>query len=1006
MIVTPGVTDDTPQTAITINLLERVLEYRLGPLPVAWPDAYTTANMSGFAYRDPGQAQPNPIPQSIVVRETKIANDIYFVTGTIDYRWFFDQYGFAAAGPEVPIRDGFFACCRLDKLNDLSAWHILFDRGIQNIFNSNPALIVPTVAPVPPGIPSSLPQIPDCDPTLDGGMYGMAVSDGFGLNDILNYSSPTDGTAQIAQGVFCHTVGGVGITATAGTVINNALPVGGQVSYPMHHMYYAIPLDGVTDGTALNANLIPATINAAFNISNTYNITNYAVWGELVVIGVADSSITGANAAPAIGGNPNYSGVSAVPMLFGSDLPTVSSKNYNPWTAGSLIDNFAGTGKPILGGGMIGFYRDITLTGSTDMMTFDGNEAASLLGQFMAVGWAYTYASGIATSAITSPLVTIGDLRLSQTLFAANRSYCNTPTGAAPNPLPTTPIARQTDGIAAPTPAQQEGTDVLDGSYYTAIQQLSTTQGGDEPILLRLYVPQFDAAGKPWENLTHITYHYTCKNLLNGALGFIPQPTGNFDTMQIGPLISSNTQTNTWQTFPTTEERGFQNTNLSNTFIYGTAFARPDTQNIQSGIQNWGKAFNNVPRFSADIRGFCGSYSPTNDAAADWETVRPYILTYDTANGSTILPDYAAMIGGSFWSIAITSSCFFDYGTTPTATPLQDSVVAEMNQYTAQVAVPLDTTAYLIGGVMNMAYDLDRNQWVLSISANRNGAENNPAWFMAANSNLSRYVFFKTGGIKNPVLAQHDQSTAPPGGPNVPQTTSFMFTDCAGGSDTFKAYTLGGNFGSADGVGGTYVGFADGFPGISGAIQLTKMEAVGGKSVVMWVDYLLFDGVDSLIATVVQELGLSVTVENVEWYKRKMISGDVLNMTNEEIEAWVQSQQAEYRKMLIDNERQGRVRRRRRQQSAIAHDLEEQIQGEFVVSEMDFIEGDFIERNLKNISAFPDQDEALKHQIITDEQWNSLDSLYGTPVPKKSTSLERKRKAAKQPESDAEDEKP
>ena len=37
---------------------------------------------------------------------------------------------------------------------------------------------------------------------------------------------------------------------------------------------------------------------------------------------------------------------------------------------------------------------------------------------------------------------------------------------------------------------------------------------------------------------------------------------------------------------------------------------------------------------------------------------------------------------------------------------------------------------------------------------------------------------------------------------------------------------------------------------------------------------------------------------------------------------------------------------------------------------------------------------------------NSLDSLYGTPVPKKSTSLERKRKAAKQPESDAEDEKP
>ena len=698
--------------------------------------------MSGFSWRDPGNPRPNPIPQSIVVRETKIANDIYFVTGTIDYRWFFDQYGFGAAQPEVPIRDGFLACCRLDKLNDLSAWHILFDRGIQNIYNSNPAL---NVASANPGVPSGLAQIPDSDPTLDGGMYGMAVSDGFGINDILNYNSPTDGTAQITQGVWCHTVGGVGITATAGTIINNALPVGGQVSYPIHHMYYAIPLDGVTDGTVLNTNLIPAAINTAFNVSNTYNINNYAVWGELVVIGVGESSITGANAAPVIGGNPNYSGVSTVPMLFGSDLPTVSSKNYGPYRANSLIDNFTGTGKPILGGGMIGFYRDITLTGSTDMTSAIGNEAASLLGQYMAVGWAYTYASGVATSAITSPLVTIGTLELSQTIFAANRSYCNTPTGAAPNPLPTTPIARQTDGIAAPSADQQESADVLDGSYYTAIQQLSTTQGNDEPILLRLYVPQFDAAGKPWENLTHITYHYTCKNLLNGALGFIPQPDGAFNSMQIGPLISSNTQVNTWQTFPTTEERGFQNTNLSNTYIYGTQFARPDSQNIETptGQQNWGPSYNNVPRFSADIRGFCGSYSPTNDAAADWETVRPYILTYDTANGSTILPDYAAMIGGSFWSIAITSSCFFDYGTTPIATPTQDSVVAEMNQYTAQVAVPLDTTAYLTGGVMNMAYDLDRNQWLLSISANRDGAQNNPAWFMAANSNLSRYAIFQ-----------------------------------------------------------------------------------------------------------------------------------------------------------------------------------------------------------------------------------------------------------------------
>ena len=47
------------------------------------------------------------------------------------------------------------------------------------------------------------------------------------------------------------------------------------------------------------------------------------------------------------------------------------------------------------------------------------------------------------------------------------------------------------------------------------------------------------------------------------------------------------------------------------------------------------------------------------------------------------------------------------------------------------------------------------------------------------------------------------------------------------------------------------------------------MEGASGRSVIMWVDYVLYDGIDSLIATIVQELGLNVTIENVEWYKRK-----------------------------------------------------------------------------------------------------------------------------------------
>ena len=184
------------------------------------------------------------------------------------------------------------------------------------------------------------------------------------------------------------------------------------------------------------------------------------------------------------------------------------------------------------------------------------------------------------------------------------------------------------------------------------------------------------------------------------------------------------------------------------------------------------------------------------------------------------------------------------------------------------------------------------------------------------------------------------------------------------------------------------------------------MEGATGRSVIMWVDYVLYDGLDSMIATKVQEMGLRVTIENVEWYKRKLLNNDELNITEEEIHHWMEQQQKEYKDMLVTKEREGRLRRRRRQQSNVAHDLEETLQGQFVdTTVFDFLDGDFIERNIKDLSAFPDQDEALKHQIITDEQWTELDSLYGTPVPKKETIGEKLRKKSKSPKKDTKEPK-
>jgi|TARA_B100001778_G_scaffold115920_2_gene95119 hypothetical protein len=976
MIVTPGVTDDTPQTALDVNLFEKVLELRDG---TPWVDPYTARNWEGFTYSPPPNTGPpqNPLPNSIVIRDVQIGNDIMFVTGSIDYLWVFNATTYY-------IRDGFFACCRLGKINDLSAWHMNICRAIQNTFNQNGA------------IPLAQAQIPTSDTTQPGGCYGMAISDGWNLQpSVTTYASPADGTTQIAQSVFCSIVGGYTTQLTAGTVIKGAIPVGGsaetsQLTYPIHQQYLAIPLDGVADGVTLDTipTLLPTGTLQFLNATGTYNGANYAVFGEVAVVPVGDISIS-AKEAQAV----TFRGAQAIPFLIGRDCWSANSKNYGAFVEGSFMDGLTGTLQPDANGGSAAFFYDISLT-QNPALTDNQGLAEARLGSFVAVGWGYAYADPNnifpgpdPPNTQRNPLVCIGQyITDNPALYGDARCLQNT--------IGTTCIARQTVATAE----QKESADVMQGAYYTGVQQLSTTQTTDEMILLRLFVPQFDAGAKPWTDFSHITYHYTNPSLLNPELGLMPNPMPDV-AVQIGPLISTNTDSFTWQTFPTTEERGFQNTSLSNTYIFGTPFARPDSQNIETptGEQNWGPAYNNVPRFSEDIRGFCGSYSPVNSTDPLYETVRPFVLTYDTSNSSSIVPDYAQAEVG-IWSVQATSSCFFDFGFNDANTPNEDSVIAEMIQYRDEYPLGLDVTPYVIGGVMNMAYDVDRNQWLLSISANRDGTQNNPAWFMAATSNLSRFAFFKTGGEKNPVLAEKNATTTPGG---VAQTTSFMFANTAGGTDNFQAFTLGGNFGSADGVGGTAGTPGEG--GNSGPIQLTQLDGPSGRKVIMWVDYLLFDGVDSLIATVVQELGLSVTVENVEWYKRKMISGDVLNMTTEEIEAWVQSQQAEYRKMLIDNERQGRVRKRRRQQSAIAHDLEEQIQGEFVVSEMDFLEGDFIERNLKNISAFPDQDEQLKNQIITDEQFNELDSLYGTPVPKKTTSLERKQKSEKVPESDAED---
>jgi hypothetical protein len=92
--------------------------------------------------------------------------------------------------------------------------------------------------------------------------------------------------------------------------------------------------------------------------------------------------------------------------------------------------------------------------------------------------------------------------------------------------------------------------------------------------------------------------------------------------------------------------------------------------------------------------------------------------------------------------------------------------------------------------------------------------------------------------------------------------------------------------------------------------------------------------VDSVIAKKLREYGIKVNIDNVEWFKRKIIRSGDLNIKTEEIEEWMRSQQTQYNDMLKDKERNGRIRKRKSQVSAYIEGVEEQINPDFMDSEV------------------------------------------------------------------------
>lgn len=121
--------------------------------------------------------------------------------------------------------------------------------------------------------------------------------------------------------------------------------------------------------------------------------------------------------------------------------------------------------------------------------------------------------------------------------------------------------------------------------------------------------------------------------------------------------------------------------------------------------------------------------------------------------------------------------------------------------------------------------------------------------------------------------------------------------------------------------------------------EARRITGTTGRTAKVWVDYVLFDGVDSVIATKLKGLGMKVNIESVEWFKRSIIRSGDLNIKSEEIEEWMRNQQSQYKDMLKETERQGRVRKRKSQVSAYREGMEDQINPEFMDSEVkDYID--------------------------------------------------------------------
>ena len=256
------------------------------------------------------------------------------------------------------------------------------------------------------------------------------------------------------------------------------------------------------------------------------------------------------------------------------------------------------------------------------------------------------------------------------------------------------------------------------------------------------------------------------------------------------------------------------------------------------------------------------------------------------------------------------------------------------------IIAPTSTTRRIV----NAGWDNDRDQWLfISSDSGGSGVISVAANFTTASNNL---------GFLDQTANFATNTTLPlPTTANAGLYIPFFMSNSLDGVICFGEWDddansrfgikpiLGASSSTSDICGGVTVNY-DYFLDASTS-YFYRINGTTGRTARVWVDYILFDGADSVIAKKLKEFGIKVNIENVEWFKRKIIRSGDLNIKSEEVEMWMREQQSQYKDMLKEKERMGRIRKKKSQVSAFSEGIDEQINPDFMDDEVKDFLGSF-----------------------------------------------------------------